>query len=809
MTLKKILIFALSLSLLDLPGLANAAISAIWANNGEDKVTQDDLRATQGKTVTNSAWNGTTISLFGARNEVVAFNVILEAGSSAASNVTVSFNSLSGPSGTTITSSAATGDGVFNWVGRNIELFYVRYLRINGLSIVSYQTYDERHIPQRMRRPWSGNGSGSGSWTDRPDHNKYYPDIAVPLELAPSFSIASGSNQSIWADIYIPKSSPAGTYSGNFVVKEGGVTVGTIPVQLTVYNFTLPDTPSSKTMLFYSAGNIDTRYGASGSQSVLLRDRHYLLAHRHKISLFGDDNCSDQPCAESIPRLDGSLFTATNGYNGPGVNTGSNIYSIGTYGSWGWQSGTETDMRNHTNAWATWFNQNSPTTDYFLYLIDESDNYSQIQTWAQWILNNPGVGRQVRSFATMDLTSAASQTPSLDIPTSTGNIGITSQWQPLVDQYTNDARKRFYLYNGYRPYIGSTATEDDGVALRARAWGQYKKNINRWFNWESTYYNNYQGGTGETDVFQTAQAFGGTPSSDSVLGQTGWNYGNGEGVLFYPGTDKVYTSSSYGVNGPFASLRLKYWRRGIQDVDYLTMAAAVNPQATQTIVNQIVPKVLWEYGVDNPSDPTYVLTDISWSTNPDAWEAARLQLANIISGAPPASPPVITSTTTATGSVGTAFSYQITATNSPTSYSATGLPSGLSINTSLGTISGIPAAAGISTVTLRATNSAGTGTATLTLTVGSAGTTTIVLQKSATPSTARPGDTITFFIQYQNTGSGNATNSTITDVVPTGTTLISGTITGGGTISGGTITWNLGTVAGGSSGTVSFQARVN
>ena len=135
---------------------------------------------------------------------------------------------------------------------------------------------------------------------------------------------------------------------------------------------------------------------------------------------------------------------------------------------------------------------------------------------------------------------------------------------------------------------------------------------------------------GETNVFQTAQTFGGSSSVDPVIGQTGWNYTNGDGVLFYPGTDKLYPADSYGVNGPFASLRLKYWRRGIQDVDYLTLAAAIDPAATQNIVNRIVPKVLWEYGVDNLSDPTYVHPDISWSNNPDVWEAARAQLAGII-----------------------------------------------------------------------------------------------------------------------------------------------------------------------------------
>jgi beta-galactosidase len=81
--------------------------------------------------------------------------------------------------------------------------------------------------------------------------------------------------------------------------------------------------------------------------------------------------------------------------------------------------------------------------------------------------------------------------------------------------------------------------------------------------------------------------------------------------------------------------------------------------------------------------------------------------------------PVITSATTASGTVGRAFSYQITATNSPTSYTATALPAGLSVITGTGLISGIPTSAGTSTVTLSASNNSGTATAILTLMVGS------------------------------------------------------------------------------------------
>jgi hypothetical protein len=41
---------------------------------------------------------------------------------------------------------------------------------------------------------------------------------------------------------------------------------------------------------------------------------------------------------------------------------------------------------------------------------------------------------------------------------------------------------------------------------------------------------------------------------------------------------------------------------------------------------------MWENGVSDPADPTWVMAPISWSCNPDVWEATRTQLADIIEG---------------------------------------------------------------------------------------------------------------------------------------------------------------------------------
>lgn len=104
---------------------------------------------------------------------------------------------------------------------------------------------------------------------------------------------------------------------------------------------------------------------------------------------------------------------------------------------------------------------------------------------------------------------------------------------------------------------------------------------------------------------------------------------------------------------------------------------------------------------------------------------------------PAVSAPVITSATTAPGTVGTAFGpYTLAATGLPTGYTVTGLPAGLSFNPATAVISGTPTAAGSSTVALAATNSLGTGNATLAITVAAAGIPPIFSSPTAATGTA-------------------------------------------------------------------------
>jgi len=82
--------------------------------------------------------------------------------------------------------------------------------------------------------------------------------------------------------------------------------------------------------------------------------------------------------------------------------------------------------------------------------------------------------------------------------------------------------------------------------------------------------------------------------------------------------------------------------------------------------------------------------------------------------------PVITSPASGSCTVNTSCSFQITATNTPTSWGASPLPVGMSVNTSTGLISGTPTVTGTTNTTESATNAGGTGTASLALTVNPA-----------------------------------------------------------------------------------------
>src|SRR5437867_2299240 len=83
-----------------------------------------------------------------------------------------------------------------------------------------------------------------------------------------------------------------------------------------------------------------------------------------------------------------------------------------------------------------------------------------------------------------------------------------------------------------------------------------------------------------------------------------------------------------------------------------------------------------------------------------------------------------------------------------------------------------------------------------------------VLAVSATdaPDPVAAGGTITYTLNFSNTGSSGATGVVLSDTVPVNTTFMSAT--GGGALSAGIVTWSIGSLAAGGSGSVQLVVRV-
>lgn len=340
----------------------------VWVNNGEDKVRQDEVRELDEETTTNEIWDGTTIRIKEGTNAFAQFSVYIEAGENTLTDISVEMSSLiNGENVITYN----TREDVFDYTASNIEILYARYIQIRGLK-GGGNNYDADFLPENrwsthMQRPsspvWVAStiyypgyykqmANNGTLWEDRPGHDKYFPDALIPIELEPTFDIASATSQQIWVDVWIPKDMPIGTYSGTFTVKDGTEMLHEIPVELEVYNFELPDehylgswgwTPFAFVIDRW-LGTLWPAYNNQTTETKAIMDElwnnYVKVIRRHGIYHTSDNgfvHCNlsyDHDYGSTYNLQTGAAFSVAKGYDGPGIGMPYPIYIIGSYGSW-------------------------------------------------------------------------------------------------------------------------------------------------------------------------------------------------------------------------------------------------------------------------------------------------------------------------------------------------------------------------------------------------------------------------------------------------------------------------------------------
>ncbi|PYI56378.1 DUF5018 domain-containing protein [Paenibacillus flagellatus] len=589
-----------ALTVVERPAPGGTTVSRIWAANDGEIVKRDDLDhpAANG----NSAWDGASVKLFGGRNEVLAFQVVVEAGTKGIGALTASLPELRREGGGGVIAYAPPVSDPTLYAGRPIQLFVENYM----------------NVTEATKASWIVPASGVGS---RPDGLGAIPVQLVPENASPGkggFPVTVGAmrNQAIWIEVYTDPGLPAGKYEGTVTVVADGVE-HPIPVELELFDFTLPDTNSVDVMLYYEGAQVEAYEGTNRD------DAYHRLAHRNRVEfVHGYD---PERMTAAIGRFDGSDFTPSRGYEGPGEGVGNRLAPRTFYGP-GTLFDTSESAWRQADEWLSYLNgtfgEGAKKT--FAYMPDEPADpatFAYIRKLSANLKSNPGIGRDLPVFVTSGYNAELDEGNAVDIWDAT-----PSHYDPkraLLERAHGDD---MWIYNGSRPFSGAPVYETPATDSRANVWAAFKHDIDTYFYW---HVNNWR---------HNSQMWPGMDRHQNV-----WlepvtfrnrepSYGNGDGVLVYPGRNVRFPSEDRGIDGPISSIRLANLRRGAQDHLYMTMLRERGREdAVDEALARVVPDIL-------PGPGRNVL---GFAESGDAYESARYALAQALAATPDAKVPVI------------------------------------------------------------------------------------------------------------------------------------------------------------------------
>ncbi|CAN5909380.1 hypothetical protein BH11MYX3_BH11MYX3_14160 [soil metagenome] len=181
------------------------------------------------------------------------------------------------------------------------------------------------------------------------------------------------------------------------------------------------------------------------------------------------------------------------------------------------------------------------------------------------------------------------------------------EYGDLIDLYISlrtrrDAGGAQWTYNGAPPRAGSVVLDAATPGTRTWGWIGYRWSIPTWYVWDALYWHDRHNRKSDPMERRALDVRVDPTSFDG-----GEDHGNLDGVLALP----------LASGGCQPTLRLAALRRGLQDRQLIELAAACNADATNAVVDRLVPTALGD--APPKGDP-------AWPTDEAAWEAARRKL---------------------------------------------------------------------------------------------------------------------------------------------------------------------------------------
>ena len=404
-------------------------------------------------------------------------------------------------------------------VKSNLEWVMTDFVNGNG-DILSCSVFKEQYI--------------NVSTTKTP---LYYPDAIVPF-AGGRFSISETAvNQPYYIQVYATPQTPAGKYTATITIKDndaGGKALCIFNISATVWNFTLPVTPSCDTAMGLEKGQIAAKHGvaADSAEAQTLYEKYYEYLLSHKISAYNIpvDILSDEADAYmSDPRVT-SFCIPYSGSDEQLVKYYTKVSSNPVWAAKGFFY--PIDEPSTAQAYTTYCQM----TDRLARLCP---GYNMVTPFFKYKFTDSGT----------DFNSVTQQKGRSNIICSISNLFDEKGFAADVAARVKDGDKSWwYVCCGPKGDYCNIFTHWEGIQHRLLFWQQKQCNVTGLLYWSTSYW------TDVDDVWTQALT---TPwtGKDSF----------GDGSMFYNG-NKV------GINGPVSSLRLEAVTDGIDDYEYLTIA---------------------------------------------------------------------------------------------------------------------------------------------------------------------------------------------------------------------------------------------
>jgi len=583
----------------------HAAVDAapvVWAVHDGVKVKQTGLAHPD--KARNAVWDGTSISLVAARNEIVAFQVIVEGGAEGIEKLSASLPALTRTADAAGGGSAGAGAAVIRYQppaadpteyrGRPIQLFSVNYMLVERATRATWG-----FTPDSPSAPADPLG-----WTpvQLVPENARAGRGGFPLRVAPN------RNQAIWIEVYVDRALPPGTYRGEIAIAtERGSRA--LPVTLDVVDVTLPDENTLRAMVYYEPSQPELYSGRN------LDAAYHRFAKRQRVEFVHAYTSARVRAARG--RFDGTDFTAAQGYEGPGQSIGNRIVPRTFYGP-GADFQDPERVWTQADEWMTFVRAELPHAYTFLYMPDEPRpaQFPAIVALGQRLKRNPGIGRTLPTFVTKQY-----------VPEIAGAIDIWCAGAAHFDtarvRAERAAGKQGWFYNGQRPSSGVLLIDSPATDARVAGWTAFRHHTDGYFYWHAVHWlHNRQKRVGSRvqNVWLSPVTF-----DNRSEGKDDNGFLNGDGVLVYPGEDVLHQDQNRGIAGPISTIQMANLRRGLQDHVILTLAERAGlKDDVSTALTRLVPHVL---GDADPKGPA------GFSENGNDYESARRALLRAIAAA--------------------------------------------------------------------------------------------------------------------------------------------------------------------------------